>query len=589
NYHDLSVRERWGVENAFLKAVNAELGDLMALMPRYVRWNPSVRFQQRAGIQLVRWLNGAREYLGKTPKEAKALSAKEISERVMEPGVSKTRSGLADINEGADENRKELLDAKTAGEPAPLPGETRSKIASRARFARGASDAVFATTTYCIGREIIRLFTPEYQAEREAQAARMAGYGMSGTDQIKSGAQATNKEATLVANSEWDGEGEVPDAVNSVMYSRTVGDQVPKNPAYAQQIPWLNPALALGDWYPAFEQYNKIAGPLMMAGPLGGILEQLGIDIGTRELNDKVCNAIMNEYVQYGIAGVEVIVAVVSLGSTKGVTAAVKAGLELVFHAAVGYGLDRLQSMLIEWTVKEYANLYFTGLEQGADRFNTAYVAQSSIAQNGIRNVTYGRPMDLNEANQSQAVAMAELRAEYQKKPIMERYFAIDNPFSLTGLTVAKLPVSPSGVMNTTQNGAHIIGSILSSPFRLLGTIGNAIFPSKSAHAEGVAFDKSTYGVTQWGWSQAELDRIKNDSSFSLASMIGKVEPRLTELNERYAKCYDSNTFRLQIEEPKDATGKGICTKEFLSTDDALYWRYYNAMMFSASHLSGSV
>jgi len=66
--------------------------------------------------------------------------------------------------------------------------------------------------------------------------------------------------------------------------------------------------------------------------------------------------------------------------------------------------------------------------------------------------------------------------------------------------------------------------------------------------------------------------------------LVNRVEPRLAELDERYGKCYNFSTFVLQSELPE--TG---CTREDLSTDDALYWRYYKALMFSAEVMTGDV
>jgi hypothetical protein len=585
NYNELSQRQRWTIQSRFVRTVNAKLGDLMALMPRHVRWKPQFRVQQRSGMRLSKWLNAGRDYLGLSPDEADAKNAADTARQVWNPG-SLPKSAIPDFNDAAVDRRGELVEAKKAGRP---PGKLRSKIAAKAELARGASDVVFASTAYCVSREMIKIFTPEFQASREAQAIRMAGNDMTSADQIKSGDVTT--PVVRVASEQWDAQGDIPDASSAVLYKQATGQPVPKTSTYQQQIPWLNPMQALGpSGFRAFQEYNNIAGPLIIDGPLGSILKKFGIDIGTKQLNDGVCNALLNEYVQYGIAGVETVVAIATLGAAKGFTAAIKGTVELVFHFAVGLGLDALLNILINWTINELAGAYFTGLEQGADRFNTGYVAQSSVAQVSNRSMTYGRPMTQEETNAAQTVAMDTLRAENRDKPFSERYFAIDNPYSLLGLTVARLPASTGGFAASLQNGLELIGSILSSPLKLLGSLNNIFTAFKPAYAAGANTLPTSYGVDQWGWTLQEQERIENDPTFSLFGenggdppLLARVEPRLTELNKRYGKCYDDTTFQLQADRPLD------CTRELLSEEDALYWRYYNALMFNAVRASGSI
>ena len=250
---------------------------------------------------------------------------------------------------------------------------------------------------------------------------------------------------------------------------------------------------------------------------------------------------------------------------------------------ASGIGLDKLLSLLIEWTIKEFAGLYFTGLAQGANRVNEDYVAMNSIAQTSTRNVTYGRILDQNETNGAQAEATLVMKEEFEKGSTIRRYFALDNPFSLASITIAKLPSSPSGFAASIQSTFKFMGSMLTYPFRLLGSLGTTFSPHNQASAAGIASTTTTFGVEQWGWSLAEQQRVQNDPTFALPALVARVEPQLTRLNERYAKCYDYNNYRLQIEKPSE------CTRDLLSEEDALYWRYYNALMFSAVHLTGSV
>src|SRR5688572_11083816 len=151
NYSQLSTRERYTVQNRFVRAVNVKLGDLMSLMPRHVRWNPMVRLHQRTGIRLVKWLNAYRDARGATAAEARARTARDTAQRVMDPSQRTATSAIPDINEDADRARQDAPAA--AGEGRPV-APNRSRIATATRGVRGVSDAVFATTVYCIGREL---------------------------------------------------------------------------------------------------------------------------------------------------------------------------------------------------------------------------------------------------------------------------------------------------------------------------------------------------------------------------------------------------------------------------------------------------
>lgn len=589
NYSELTTRQRWTVQNNFIKAVNVELGDLMALTDRYVRWNPMVQLHQRTGVRLVKWLNAARDYAGLDPDEANGKFAEETAERVRDGPASEVeepKSSIDDINEDAQYAKDEQVKAAKEGRP---PGVLRSKLGAKAQVARGISDAVFASTAYCIGRELTFAFgSPEAQMDRQAQAVRMGSDLATTSDQIKS--HDVVPEAVGASNHKWDSQGSTPDAGDSVLYRRITGQEPVSSATQGQQVPWLDQTQVLGEWADEFNFLGETIGSGSILGSIGSLLGIDFISDGSKKINDTICKALLNEYVQYGIAGAEIIFAIATLGASKGVTAGIKAGLELTFHFAAGVGLDILLTELMKWVVKEYARLYFTGLEQGSDRFNQGYVAQNSIAQNTDRNVNYGRPMDQNETNASQQVAMEALRAENENKSFSHRYFAIDNPFSLLGLTVAKLPTSTGGFTASLQNGLHFMGSILSSPTRLVGSLGSIFAPQSRAAAENLASQKSVFGVTQWSWTVAEQQRIENEESFSLQAQPGQdppllayVEPRMDEFNERYGKCYDPNTFQLQFDQPEE------CTRDFLATDDALHWRYYKALMFAAEHQTGSL
>jgi hypothetical protein len=576
NYRGLSLREKWAVQSRFVNAVNSKLGPLMALQPRTVRWNPMERVRLKASISLVKFLNAARDYAGKNPDQARALYIEDTIRNVRGPAAVRFASGNSDIREAADATWDETVDALKEGRAPPAPGEIRARLAGNVRHVRAASDAAFVVTLMCIIRELA-VFFADGQAAREMQALRFAADMMTTTDQIKAGD--VTGEAVGAANARWDANGTVPDASQSAIYKQVTGQPVnPQDPNYQQQI--LNtPMLSQNSMLQDISQgtLNYIDGGLI--GVATGQVSDF-----QRTVMQSACNVLLHPASQIVIGIAELVIAAFSLGAVKGITVGIMKGLELAFHFAVGMGLGELLNWMIEMLVKNYAQTDFA-LEQGSEAFNAGYVAQNYMSQTANREVVYGRPLAEQEASTAQEVAMNALKAENQQKPFTERYFATDSPYSMLSFAAAKLPTSAGGLAGSLRNGTTFIGSLLSSPFKIIGNIGNGIF--KPANAAGVGPTGDTFGVEEWGWSVDEQRRIETDETFALESLIEIVEPRLDELNERYGKCYNNDSFVLQDERP-DGCNRGLLSAGHPEYgDDALYWRYYNSMVFAAERLTG--
>ncbi len=554
-YSSLTRKERWVVQARFVDKVNVKLGDIMGVLPRHVRWNPMFQLRQKTGAVLSKWLNKAKEYSGKSEEEARKLSIEEAAEQIGTPEGQRPKSSSSEINDAADATHDEQIAARIEGRP---PGEVRSALANRMKIAGRASDIVFASTVVCIGADLAKFFAGTNGA-RAAQAVRFATAGLASLSQQQIGD--TVAEAVGAANSDWDASGSIPDASKSVIYLEMTNQFVnPSSQEYKDQINKV-PVLEYTDMFIAMSQ------------GVAGFLDNEALAEG--------CGFVLAPGTQYTISGLELILVGISLGSVKGFTAGAKALGEIGFHGAVGYGLAELVDWLIGTAVRAYAGTDFF-LEQGSDRVGATHVSDKSLAEYSNRTATMGRPLDRPEATSADAIAMAELHKENRESSFGHRYFAIDNPFSLTGRLVARLPASTGGLASTLRSGVAFLGSILSSPFRLVGSISNSgVFGHASA--ADTSFLDTNFGVDEWGWSPEELKRIETDESFSLGKLVERVEPRMAELDARYGKCYDISTFALQSDRPDE------CTRTMLSEDDALYWRYYKAMMFSAEHMTGSV
>ncbi len=560
DYQDLSRRQKWTVESRFVTAVSPALGEKMALLPRHVRWNPMFQLRMKVGAKLSRWANKAKEYAGMDEDEARRLHIQETVERVSSPSASRVRPGSSELAQGAEDFEQETQAAREEGRAPPRAGEIANSLKTRVKLLSKGADVATWTTVACIVYEIAAYFASA-EGQRASQAARFAFTSAASAVQPEAPDGVDQAEAIGAANSDWDGVAGGPeDASKSQVYKELTGQPVNTNSAAYKnelnEVPLISPNNM-------FESFTKA---IADAGGASGVSD--------------FCGFMLAAGTQWVLTGAELLLSAISLGSIKGVTAGVRVVGEIGFHAAVGYGVSELLDWLIGLAIRSYANTDFL-YEQGAARVGAMHVAYMSVAQNSNRTATMGAPMNADQAAAATVVAMEEYRAETNQSSFQNRYLAIDNPYSLLGRVVAVMPSNLTGLSGQAQSVASFIGSILTSPFKLIGSISGAL--SARTHAADTTFLKEQFGVDQWGWTNEELRRIDSDSSFSLSALLQNVEPRIAMLDARYNKCYDPTSFAIQSDRPDE------CTQEFLTSDDALYWRYYKSLFFAAQHMSGSV
>lgn len=563
-YAQLERRERWFIEAKFVNAVNFKLGDIMALLPRHVRWNPMYQMRKISGAKLTGWLNNAKEYAGKDGRQAREQMINEDVASISAAEDTRVRPS-GELADGVEEHREEVIAATREGR---APGEIRNGLKTRMKYVGAASDVATASTIACVGYELMRYFASA-ESQRITQSVRFATTAAARGSQTQIG-EAHQAEAIGAANANWNavpGEGGVGDASESAIYKIHTGQPVDTlSPQYQKEM-------------------NEV--PLLSFDSLLGGFSQAVVGEGATEedvsnFGSNVCGVILAPATQWSITAIEIAVAAATLGSAKGVTAGVKVFAELGFHAAVGYGIGEMMNWLIDLAIRSFASTDFL-IEQGVARVGALNTAYGGMAQNSMRTNTMAAPVEHAEAVESQAIAMAEAKHQNQQSSFSNRYFAINNPFSLVGRMVAGMPSSTGGIASAIQNTASFIGSLLSSPFKLVGSVGSSTGLFGTAHAAEASFLDSSFGVEEWGWTVQEMNRIETDDSFSLGPLVARVEPRLAELDAKYNKCYDPSAYAIQSDRPDE------CTKEFLTTEDALYWRYYKAMMFAAQHMTGSV
>lgn len=585
NYRDLDRRQRMRAKSRFVSAIQGQLGDLMRLQSRSVRFNPYKYLKARARFVLTKaWLK-ATDAAGRDAREVTTAMVEDRARNIMADatGPDAPRTGLDQIDDVVPEARQEALDARVEGR---TPGEVRAGVIRGLGIAGHVSDAVFVITMGCLIYDL-GVFANDVQPEREAQMLRLAADTLTTTDQIKTGGD-VDAQAVGVANSVYDAVGSVGDAAGAILYEEMTGNPLdysklsPEQLAQLIRIPTVSPV----------SNFIEIVGSISSMMTSVYRYSTLDFTSSGEELEKNIqgkCNILLKDGVQYALIGVDLIIAVVSFGTVKGASAAIVKAIRMGIDVGIGIAISELMQAAINKVVSDAAATAFSGLEQGEDAYNSRAVAGELMAQTSNRSINYGRPMSPEETTASQGIAVAALKSEYQTKSLATRYLAIDNPFSLAGKVVARTPVTLSGFASSLQAGARGLGSMLAWPMRTVGSLGGIFNLGAKAEAADTSLLSSRFGVEEWGWTPEEIQRIDTDPSFELESLEDIVEPRLQALNERYGPCYDESTYVLQSDKPEQ------CTNEFLSAgnpdygDDALYWRYYSSVVFAGTAMKGDI
>ena len=566
-YDNLTRAQARRVRASFAADVHARLSDALQLKSRRFRWGVYKGFYAATGIKLVKWAQKAKDYENLSDEQARAKNVDETIKQVEGGEVGAKKSGLSEIDEAAEQQRQADIEAARNN---TTPGEVRSKLAERVRGVRGLSTTVAVITLVCVVHALANSFE-NAQQEREQHAARMAAETQTAAAQTTFGD--TKHQAVGAENSMWNG------ADHSAVYKSITGQ--PLSTQDNRDIAAV-PSIKTPDQ--RFQSIISVVDTVLTGGQLSGTIPGIGAIHDT--IVNTGCDVLLNEYVQDAEALAEIALSVASAGSTEGVAAAIRAGVEGGLQFAASVGLGELIGEFIDSMVKDMSNMSFSGIETGKSRFDDAYVATDYSQQVGNRQITFGAPMNLEETSAAQQQAVADLRKQNSEASFTQRYFAIDNPFSLTGNLVAAMPSTMGGMAESIRSGLVSVISVVGSPQRLIGNIMGVFTARNHAFASSVSIRSDMWGVDEWGWTKEELARIDSDASFDVANpegndLIHSIEPRLDELNQKYGPCYDLG-YVLQTQKPAQ------CTREFLSTDEALHWRVYMSETYAAVHLTGS-
>lgn len=577
-FNDLSFRERLRVRAQFVDLAKEGLADRLALEGRSFRGSVYKGLREASGISMSRWRQAARDYAGKTPAEARIQNV-EDTVRNVEGDTPRPSSISSDINEQAEAEHQAAFDeASGKVKNGTRMSERRVRLAERADAMGKFSSIVLASTVACIVHDLDNSFEG-LETNREQQVLRFGHDIQTTSDQTRDGKVVA--EAVGAENARWEGS-------QNAAYYKAVQNK-PLSPADLQQIeetPDIRPPNLL------FANVISAVNEAIEYSVGGGAIEAathlpiIGSNIkdGQVKLINGGCTVILNEYVQYSLAAIEIGVAIFTAGGSEALAQSIMQGIKVSLTMAGFVAGGHVVGTMIEKALDSYANTEYSGLATGESLFNQGYVSTDLLQQTGTRKVNFGRPLTTAEAGNAQAVAMNDLKAESRQRPLRDRYFAIENPYSLIGNLAS---VTPTNLTSTSQAMAGLLGSL---PVNLASAVGHFSSSltkplSKSAFADISSIEEKygTKGVEEWGFSVDELNKIDTDEAYSTDRLVEFVEPQLDALDAKYLPCY---TYDFQTE-PSEACTQDI--RNQLASEEGLKWRTYRARSYAADVLAGNL
>ncbi len=574
-----NVRERMTIRKAVVDRINLDFSDRLG-DSRFYRNSFWKGFREFTGIRMNWPLQKIRELAGKKPLESES-SFRQNEETYTAEGNTKATSALDQVEEAADAEANTVKTTTKLGERLRSPEIFNKALDSigikPADFRDGlnkASTPVLVGTLYCIAHDLAQT-GPRINENLEMQAARYGHDQQTIKEQIQDGKN-VNAEFVSASNADWDGvkkngQTVVPPAEVSPYYladtnqSQSKGDldSLKNAPSVHLDLP-TDQLGYLDDIVKAF----LTAGTSPILTNIPGIGS--GIDSALNSFIDYSCNALLNPFVQGGFVLAEVFAA----GSSGGLEAVAAS----MFKAIVFFGGGAALGQVLEDYIHNLAGTGFSGASSGSDKFTESAIATDYLDSRSNQGVAYGRPMSGDEAAATKTAALEENRKIFQESPWQDRYFAIDNPYSLVGTLSVQMPYSFANL--TTKAVAaftalpRVVASFVSG--QLNGNLFVHLFAvgqqQTAFAAEGIDFQKKAdfFGVQQWGWTPAETNRVETDPDFSLennAAWVEQYDQQHPGWSDALKKCYNPDTLLTNL--------PGNCTQSRLQQDDALHWRLY--------------
>ncbi|MDQ5972017.1 MAG: hypothetical protein QG553_176 [Patescibacteria group bacterium] len=566
----LKVRERMTIKSEFVTQVKYGVENTLRIDKRYVRSSVYDGIRQTSGIKMTRWAQRAREYIGKTPKEAYAENRKQSFNNTAPDSVGATDPTTEDTIKKSRENIVKSIDDGATGD---IVTSSINKAAGDAQFAKATSTvstAVLASTLACMVNQAASKLDEATEINQE-NSQRLAHEAMTGADQIRRGE--TTAEVVAADGKRWDGADASPEYQRQ-MNGRT--DYPEPDDYYVPSVaPKIDPTIV--------DVIDLVTSPSTLVP--GANLTPLG-----DEIDEKFCGFMLHPAGQVAIAGTEIIGQAVLATASGGTTAVAGEAAEQTalrtFGTKVIQGFGQaargffskegaaqvagftIVQLALDYSVQLLGGISYSGTEEGANLFSKSTVGADSLEKENLRQGFRARPLTDQEVQESDEDAQLALLEQNQNRPWSERYFATSNPYSLVSMAAGSTPGSINTASQKVGSWFSSVGNLF-NPSRMLGT-------PKLAQA---ATPVNHHGVPQWGFSRAELDKLYNDPSYSLeeneAWIIaqGGLEKVQKELDDALGNAVESCFTAKKVTEVP-----GGCTADKLSTEKAFRYRIYKGL-----------
>jgi endonuclease/exonuclease/phosphatase family metal-dependent hydrolase len=194
-------------------------------------------------------------------------------------------------------------------------------------------------------------------------------------------------------------------------------------------------------------------------------------------------------------------------------------------------------TLLAKYYVSHRAGLLNNGLEQAGD-YVTQVDSGADLEANEIsRRGQFGRPLSESEVKAANAETAGLVAQSNESKNTYQRYLALSNPNSL--LTNISTTISSGMGGNAFTSFFRSLGSVF-SPRNFAHITSNILNPTaQAAQASGQA----NYRNIQWGWTKAEVDKIRHNTSYEILEnqTILDNSGKEDEIATTYGKCFGTD------------------------------------------------
>jgi len=588
-FKDLGRTERWKVEARMSTEISEPLAEILGNKGLLYRTQVYGGLRKVAHIEMIKWVNSAKDYFGKTPEEARIENMKETQRHVNGgdaevTGKSEISGDSEETKEAVDEYKKKLDEAAAKGENTGdvKVGETglQSRIGSsefKAKLAESAgkaSLAVMAITVGCIIHDLAESFR-NLETQREVNALRMGHDSMTMMDQTRMGETVT--EATSAESTAWG------DATTSPYYRQDTGEVLTSADKEAiGNIPSIFPSntftkavetiddFLTGNWTKQIN-FSKMTGlPLGWLDSWNKQQNELN-----REKATLFCTVAMNPIVQGAIVVLDLGIAAFTGGISALVEAAIQGAIWFIAFGAAG---ERLNKLVDVWT-KNISGAEYTGKATGREKYDQARAGTNYFEQIGNRRTAFGAPLTPQQSATNQRVAMQYFRSQEMNDGAFQRYLAVDNPYSVSGAVIARTPTLLVQVRSTVASLLSTTMSTLLNPWRLLpaNLLPHAFADDVNAN---YTITGQTTGVIDFGYTQDEMKIIDDNPDFSLPSLAKlNDEGKFKSVEDKLMRCYEPHLQSELMDQEEDCLDPAYYQPD--KGQDPLIvlkWRWYRAL-----------